>query len=132
MSFDKADFLATVSKRSQERQAANMPLLRAAIAVAPIMEKLITGSETWDKYLQYLQAYIQQAETSKANAQAKMSDPAVWDSGLLTKLKSDILVAEAYIDAWKLAMQLPKALIKGGEEAQTPIARFPVEQDESK
>ena len=128
MSFDKKEFLETVAKRSQERNSGNMPLFRAAVAVAPIMEKLMTGSDVWDRYLQHLQAYINQAETSKLNAQAKISDPAIWDAGALAKLKSDILIAEAMIQAWRVAMQLPKALIQGGEEAQAILSNSTVEQ----
>ena len=123
MSFDKKDFLDSVSQKAKERTANVMPLLRAVQAVAPVMEKLMTDTH-WDRYLAYLQGYVNQARAAKENAQAKLSDPAVWDTGQLTKLKSDIIVADAMIEAWTTAMQLPKALISGAEEANKTIARF--------
>jgi hypothetical protein len=123
VSYDRKEFLDTVSKKAQERTANVMPLLRAVQAVAPVMEKLLTDTH-WDHYLAYLQGYVNQAKAAKENAQAKLSDPAVWDTGQLTKLKSDIIVADAMIEAWTTAMQLPKALISGAEEANKTIARF--------
>lgn len=121
--YDKAEFLASVRNRAQTR-ADNMPFLRAAAAVAPVMEKLTTHSEHWDRYLSYLAGFIKQAEAFKANAQAKLGDPNTWQPDLLMKLKSDILVAESAIQAWMSAMELPKALIAGGEEAVQIITRF--------
>lgn len=123
MSFDRDQFLETVTKKAQERTSGLMPLLRQAQSVAPVMERLITHTD-WDKYLQYLQSYINQAERAKANAQRRMGDPSVWDTSLLAKLKSDILVADAMIEAWTAAMELPKALIAGADEAGKIIARF--------
>lgn len=124
MSFEKAEFLANVASRVQERNSALMPALRQLQAVAPVMEKLMTGSDSWDRYLQYLQGYIEQADQAKIRAQTKMGDPRVWDSGDLMKLKSDILIADAMAEAWTVAIELPKALIAGANEASLTIARF--------
>lgn len=123
MSFDRTEFLETLTKRANERTSSLMPLLRQAQSVAPVMDRLVTNTD-WDKYLQYLQSYINQAERAKANAQHKLGDPSVWDSSLLAKLKSDILVADAMIEAWTAAMELPKALIAGADEAGKIIMRF--------
>ena len=131
MSYDRDEFLATVTKRAGERTANMMPLLRAAQAVAPIMEKLTTGNAPWDRYLQHLQAYVEQAQAAKANAQAKQSDPAIWDPNVLAKLKGDIIAADAMIEAWVTAMQLPRMLIQGGDEATAQIARFQEKEREN-
>ncbi len=123
MSFDKSEFLETVTQRANERTSSLMPLLRQAQSVAPVMDRLVTNTD-WDKYLQYLQSYVNQAGRAKANAQDKLGDPSVWDASLLVKLKSDILIADAMIEAWTAAMELPKALIAGADEAGKIIARF--------
>ncbi len=124
LSFDRADFLATITKRAGERTANLMPMLRVAQAVGPVMKALQTGNDVWDRYLTHLAGYIAQANEAKATAQAKLADPNVWDTNMLTKLKSDILVCEAMTEAWTLAMNLPKALIEGSELASQEIARF--------
>lgn len=124
MSYDKREFLDAVKLKSQQRTLDSMPFLRAAAAVAPVMETLVTNSEHWDRYLSYLAGFIKQAESFKAGAQMKLSDPAVWSPDVLMKLKSDILVADSAIQAWISAMELPKALIQGGEEAVNSISRF--------
>lgn len=123
MSFNREEFLETVTKKAQERTSGLMPLLRQAQSVSPVMERLVTNTD-WDKYLQYIQSYINQAERAKVSAQRKIGDPNVWDASLLAKLKSDILVADAMIEAWTAAMELPKALIAGADEAGKIIARF--------
>lgn len=122
--YDKREFLEAVKQKSSQRTLDNMPFLRAAAAVAPVMEKLTTNSEHWDRYLSYLSGFIKQAEAYKANAQAKLGDPTVWQPDVLMKLKSDILVADSAIQAWMSAMELPRALIEGGEQAVNAITRF--------
>lgn len=131
MPFDKSQFLATVAERAQERNASLMPVLRQLQAVAPVMQSLLTGSDAWDRYLTYLQGYIEQASAAKIRAQSKMSDPMVWDAHDLTKLKSDILIADAMIDAWRAAIELPKSLINGATEAGKTIARFEESKNET-
>jgi hypothetical protein len=128
VSFDRDQFLETITKRAGEHTSSLMPLLRQAQSVAPVMERLVTNTD-WDKYLQYLQSYINQAERAKANAQRKLGDPSVWEASLLTKLKSDILIADAMIEAWTMSMELPKALIAGADEAGKIIARFQPEEE---
>lgn len=124
MSFDRDQFLATVSQKAQERNAALMPALRQLQAVAPVMEKLLTGSDTWDRYLTYLQGYIEQAETAKARALAKITSPEAADPLVLAKLRVDILTADAMISAWNASMSLPHILIGGAGEASKTIFRF--------
>lgn len=130
MSFDKPEFLATIAKRAGDRQANIMPLLRAAQAVAPIMEKLATGDANWDRYLQYLQGYVGQARAAKLNAQEKIGNPKAIDPLVLAQLRVDIIVADAMVEAWTVAMQLPNILIRGGEEATATIIRFQENKNE--
>ncbi len=124
MPFDKAEFLSTVAKRAGERSANLMPALRVALAVGPVMKELQTGNDAWDRYLSHLQGYIDKATEARTLVQRKLADPNVWDANALTKLKSDIMVCEAMIEAWGAAMTLPKALLAGAEVAQAQITRF--------
>jgi len=117
MSYDRAEFKATLADKAKQRQNATLPAMRALQVAGVIMAKLTTGSEEWNRYLSYLQGQIEKTRARKADAQAKMADPTVWDTQALTKLKSDILQADAMIAAWEWAMELPKALVDGGAEA---------------
>ncbi len=123
MPYDRDEFIAGIAARRKETVSAQMPLLRQMAAVAPVLERLQTGGD-WDRYLQFLAGLIEKAETRKAAAQQTDADPTVWDPQQRTKLKCDILVADAYIAAWRIAMELPKALIEGGEKAMQAIAEF--------
>ena len=117
MSYDRAEFKATLADKAKQRQNATLPAMRALQVAGVIMAKLTTGSEEWNRYLSYLQGQIEKTRSRKADAQAKMADPTVWDTQALTKLKSDIIQADAMIAAWEWAMELPKALVDGGAEA---------------
>lgn len=129
MSYDRAQFLATVANKAQGRQSDILPVYRMVQAVGVVMQKLTTASSEWNRYLQLLQGQIERAEAAKITAQSKMNDPAVWDSQALAKLKSDILMTDAMILAWRLAMELPKAIIEGGGKAQEIIDRFEREHE---
>lgn len=124
MAFDRKDFLATITERAQERNTIMMPALRQLQAVSPVMQTLLTGSDAWDRYLTYLQGYIEQAGEAKARAQSKITAPEAADPLVLAKLRVDILTADAMADAWKVAINLPHVLINGATEASKTISQF--------
>lgn len=124
MAYDRKEFLAKVTERAQERNAGMLPVLRQLQAVAPVMQKLLTGSDTWDRYLTYLQGFIEQAQAAKTRAQALIGGPEASDPQVLARLRVDIIVADAMTEAWQLAIELPKGLIDGATEASKIITRF--------
>lgn len=124
MAFDRKEFLSTITDRAQARNAEMMPALRQLQAVAPVMEKLLTSNESWDRYLTFLQGYIKEAEMAKARALSKITAPEAADPLVLAKLRVDILTADAMIEAWQSALELPHALIAGAGEALKTISRF--------
>lgn len=129
MSYDKGEFLAKVKEKAEQRQSQMIPAVRALQAVGVIMAKVTTGSDDWNRYLSFLQGQIDKTRGRRDAAQAKLNDPAIWDGQQMTKLKSDILQADAMIAAWEFAMQLPKALIDGGEEATEFLNKLGREND---
>jgi hypothetical protein len=48
----------------------------------------------------------------------------VWSHEDLLKLKCDVLVSEATISAFRLAIDLPKAIMGGREEADRIVSEF--------
>lgn len=124
MTFDRKQFLDTVAERAKKRQADVIPHLQAAQAVAPVMEKLMTGDENWNRYLQHVQELRNQAVIAKTRAESKQRDPMIWDHESMTKLKSDIIAADSMIEAFTLCMELPKLLIENAELAKQNLARF--------
>lgn len=124
MSFDREEFRATLAKKAQERQNGMLPVYRMVQAAGVVMGRLMTGSGDWNRYLQILQGQIERTEAAKVLAQTKMADPSIWDARELNKLKSDLIQADAMIAAWRLAMELPTAIIAGSEYAQELIGAF--------
>ena len=123
MPFDKEDFIANLATAREKRARESLPQLRVIQAQAQVMEKLLVTPE-WNRYLSYLQELVNKTEVSKASAQARQNDPAIWDPQQLAKLKSDVLQADAMLQAWDVAMRLPKLLIEDAEKAAEMIAEF--------
>lgn len=123
MNADREEFSARVREKAADRQAQAMPMIRAAAAVAPIMDRLMTTPD-WDRYLQYLQARVEQAKKSRETALAKLASPEVFDLAEMTKLKTLITTADSMIAAWEFAMNLPKALSEGGNAALELASEF--------
>lgn len=131
MTYDKKNFLDTVKENREKREAAARTNLQTVIAVAPVMEKLMTGDGNWDRYLQHIEHMRLQAVAAKTRAEAKQRDPMIWDHETMSKLKSDIIAADAYIAAFEICMNLPKALIEDAALAKQNLARFEAGNDKS-
>lgn len=116
MSYDRQQFLDTVKAKAQTRQRGVESAYRVVQAAGQVMAHL-TQSDDWNRFLGYLQGQVNRTREAKEAAQRKLADPAIWDAKDLTKLKSDILIADGMIAAYELAMKLPAALIEGGAEA---------------
>ncbi len=124
MSYDRAQVREAAERRDIARTREALPQLRAMQAQAPLMAALVTGNDAWDRYHSFLQDLTNKAKAQKEAAHAKLADPGIWDPQQLSKLKSDILQADAMVQAWELAMQLPRALIEDGQKAGDLIVEF--------
>ena len=130
MSYDKQEWLESVGTKMRERTADTLPALKMMQAQAAPMHQVLTQFDYWNRYLSFLQELINRTTARKELAQARMQDPAIWDARQLAKLKSDILTADAMIQAWDVAMKLPKALIEDAGKAKELIEQFE-KKDES-
>ena len=117
--------------KQEERARQMMPLLRLIEGAAPVMQAVLTTSEHWNRYLTFLQGYVERTKARKMAAEFRLADPAVWDPQALMKLKGDILAASAMIEAWEVAIQLPRAIIDGGAEAEKMIKEFEEKYDQA-
>ncbi len=124
MPFDRKDFEAAATGRKDQRERELMPLIRLLQSAAPVMAEMMTGSDDWNRYLAILSGFVDRLQAGKATATARLADPGVWEPTQLTKLKSDILTADAMLDVLQTAMQLPKAIIDGGEAAAKIVKKF--------
>ena len=123
MTFDRSEFKATVEESSRRKQVEFLPMAKIIASAAPVMQG-VTGDQNWDRYLSYLQGFIDRTQNQVTIAQSKMNDPGVWEHKDLLKLKADILVGEAMVQALTLAITLPKAIMEGSAEANKLIDDF--------
>lgn len=132
MTFDRKDFKESVASREVSHEREMMPLIRVLQGAAPVMNTLMTESDAWNRYLAILSGFAERLKASKAYAQFRLSAPDIWEPFQLTKLKSDILVADAGLEMLQVAMELPKALIEGGAKAQEIVNQFEVKHENTK
>ena len=123
MSFDRSDYKATQADKKHERQAEMLPMARIIAGAAPAIGSL-TQHDDWNRYLGYLQGFLERLTKQRDIAIAKQNDPSVWEHKDLLKLKADVLVAEAGIEWLGLAISLPNAIIEGAGVAQELITKF--------
>lgn len=129
MEADRKEFHKKTEQHALERQQQMMPMVRMLAGAAPVMQAMMTESDAWNRYLAILQGFLETIKKSRAMAQDRLSDPTVWEPYQLVKLKSDVLQATAMIEALETAIQLPKALLEGGEAAKEIISKFEAQHE---
>ena len=123
MSFDRKDFADSLKVAHDRKQAGWQSVARLVQGAAMVMDGL-TRDENWGRYSTYLQGVLEQFKVRREQALQKLADPAITDDKEMRKLKSDIVIADTTISTLRFALELPAAVIKGGEEAKEFIAKF--------
>jgi hypothetical protein len=113
---DRADFKETLQKRHTEQQARLLPMARLLAGAAPVMDKL-SRTEEWTRYCTYLQGISEQFAGRKQVALQKLGDPSITKDEDIRKLRQDVFIADISMDTLKLAIELPAAILAGGQEA---------------
>jgi hypothetical protein len=120
---DRKDFAPLLEKRHGEANARLLPLARLVQGAAVVADKL-KRTEEWERYCTYLQGMANKMVGARDTARAKMNDPTVLAHADLLKLKFDAAEADAMVRAWTMAIELPAAILAGGEEADKFIQEF--------
>lgn len=124
MAYDRSAHVKAVSERQHERAREIMPLVHLVAGAAPLMEQLTTRDEHWNRYLQYLQGMVQRFESARDSARAKLADQSTWKTEDLLKLKADALIAQATVDALKVAIELPSVIMGAKGDVGRIIEEF--------
>lgn len=120
---DRKDFAASLAKRHGEANARILPMARILAGAATVMDKL-ERTEEWSRYCTYLQGMMDRFETQKKQALLKLSDPNITEDREIRKLRQDIFIADVTMDTLRFAIELPAAVLKGGDEAREFIHQF--------
>lgn len=124
MDADRSDVTALRARRQEQKTREQLPAMRMLAAAAPVMDKLMTESDAWNRYLGMLQAQVERITKLRDFAKTRLADPGIWDPMALTKLKADVLQAEAMLGVLQFVMELPKALMEDGARAQQVVSQF--------
>lgn len=120
---DRKDVQGTLQTRHLEAQSRILPMARVLSGAAPVMDQLARTPE-WDRYCTYLQGVASRFEAQKQVAMQKLGDPAIVDDQQVRKLRQDVFEADVWVNAMRFAIELPAAILKGGEEADQFIQRI--------
>jgi hypothetical protein len=123
MIVDRKDFADVVAKRHHEANHRMLPMARLLAAAAPIADGLQRSPE-WERYVTYLQGVLNQFAARKQVAMQKLGDPTVTKDEDVRKLRQDVFTADVTVDTLKFCIELPAAILKGGEEADKFIQTF--------
>lgn len=121
MTWDRKEFTDNVSHRIREQQQATLPAYRMIANAGVVASHLLTDREHWDRFLSLLQGFANGLEDRKKDALSKIPDATPEE---LRKLQVDIIKADAMMAGVRLAMELPKALHEGAEQAQEIIDKY--------
>lgn len=120
---DRQDFAKVVAQRHTEANQRMLPMARLLAAAAPVADGLQRSPE-WERYCTYLQGIMNQFAARKQVAMQKLGDPSVTKDEDVRKLRQDVFTADVTVDTLKFAIELPAAILKGGEEADKFIKDF--------
>lgn len=115
MTFDRSDF-----EERKKKKPINKPLLEEIVRAAPKME-LLTGSDSWDQYLTYLQAALDLTNEQLEYNNILMLDPNSWDNESLMRTKMNLLRLREKKEVLEFVMTMPKELIETGEIAKNQL-----------
>lgn len=119
---DRGEFVKSLEDKHQKRRADVMPLVQLLAGAKPIMDALVVD-ERWTRYQQTLQGLIDKWKAQRDTASSRLGSTSLADADL-RKLNADVISANAAISAWELAIRLPAAIVKGGEEATLMVKEF--------
>lgn len=123
MIVDRQQFAESVKAKHQQAQASMLPMARLLAAAAPVADGLQRSPE-WERYVTILQGVLNQFTSRKHVAMQQLGNPAVTKDEDVRKLRQDIFIADVTVDTLKFAIELPAAILKGGEEADQFIKEF--------
>lgn len=132
MPFDRKDFALSMKEAQEKKTREAMPALRMIQAAAPVMERLMTQNDAWNRYLGILQGQVVRITALRDDARAKLNAPNLWDPTMMVQVKADALQAEAILGALQFCMELPKALLEDGRRAQEIVSQFEAKDDAQK
>lgn len=122
MIVDRKDFEGSLEAKQTRKRAEMMPMIRLVAGAASVMVELQVD-EKWTRYQQILQGVVEKWKAQRDNAKDLLGGSGLADADL-RKLNTDVLTANAAISAWELALSLPAAIAKGGEEAAAIVKDF--------
>lgn len=120
---DRKDFQASVQKRHAEASQRLLPMARVLAGAAPVIDSLQRSPE-WQRYCSILQGIAERYAAGKQAALQKLSDPGITKDDDVRKLRQDLFEADVWLQAMKLAIELPGEILKGGKEAEEFLSKW--------
>jgi hypothetical protein len=110
MAFEREEMAATVARTAPEE----ITRLRMHQQAAVKMD-LLTGDPTWDQYLSYVQAALDNTKKNRDGLMARLSSPQLVNNDQVAQIRVAILCADSQIATLEWSMAMPSQIKKLGE-----------------
>ncbi|MCP4900112.1 MAG: hypothetical protein GY906_24340 [bacterium] len=118
---NKEDWRKNVEERRKEATDADRGRRKSELRLveqAAVDAQVVTGHESWDRYLSHLQGLVDQHKGFETQLRAALESPDVIDHATLMQNKMALRECRAKIEAWELAIRLPQELMSAGHAAR--------------
>jgi len=116
---DKSGFKAFQAKKLTDAKVERLATSKFNVTVlkqAAVKSKWLVDSPSWDTFLSYIQADIEDLDAMIASARHVMENPAIVNHDEIMKAKIVLLEAEAMKRALNIAITYPSQIIKDKKE----------------
>jgi len=123
MSFDRSDYIESTKDRRHEISSRRIQSLER-LQQAAVDAKYLTGEQSWDKFLSFVQAAMEETEKQMFQAQALMVDEHVISHEAMLQFKMEYLQAKAQAQAYRAVIALPSQLLAGYEDREDWLGKL--------
>lgn len=123
MSNDRAEWVALTRQRLAKAAREQRPMHEFQ-ARAAVKAEALTGEESWDFFLSFLQEARDRSANVADTHRAALGNPDLVDPLAVEKARRGIFLADERVRLIDAIMLLPKDLIAVGKEAKSLLARL--------
>ena len=120
---DRSEWRERIKNRVAEREADRLSGFMGLAHAAPPME-VLTTSENWNKYLEYLQGQVEETKENLTKYQDILLNPNTLDYADILYAKTFYLRLQERLHTLEFVMQIPKHLIESGKIAKEQVGNL--------
>jgi len=126
--YGKSEFLASKTKLAQEaekRQTTDqIERSMRFLEQAEVSQEALMADPHWRHYQQMVQGAIEQTKTHLETLKRSLEHPDLTEESEIQRVRNQLFICRARIEAWEVAISLPKSIIENAEQARERLKQF--------